>query len=265
MIRIPAKPSPLNCRSESFDGRYRFPGCRDAEDKFNICILPSISQFAFQLLLNRLVQKSEEIAISAKAVRMMSIQQCDTHLQALNFLNWLRIHILVLRVSSNLEEPILVQKGLEPLLIFFVITHLLRGGFWKEAPWRWCSGILGIHKDSWNLENLVSTHVDRKLFSSRGIGTRVTVKYLIFHSARSPRPFLQPTNIFLSSCDVAECDASTYVKDEWRTKNDELDHTCHAKIDGNDQFWPWNITGHDGTSRKAENRRSRSEGFKKLM
>ena len=73
MIRIPAKSSPLNCGSESFDGRYRFPGCRDAEDKFNICILPSISQFAFQLLLNRLVQKSEEIAISAKVVRMMSI------------------------------------------------------------------------------------------------------------------------------------------------------------------------------------------------
>ena len=153
MIRIPAKSSPLNCRPESLDGRYRFPGCRDAEDKFNICILPSISQFAFQLLLNRLVQKSEEIAISAKAVRMMSISECDTLLQPLNFLNWLRTHVLILRVSSSLEELVLVQKGLEPLLTFFVITHLLRRGFWKEAPWRGFSGILGIHKDSWNLEN----------------------------------------------------------------------------------------------------------------
>jgi hypothetical protein len=71
MILIRAKSSPLNSRSESFDGRYQFPGCWDAEDKFNICILPSISQFAFQLQLNRLIQKSEEVAITGKVVKEM--------------------------------------------------------------------------------------------------------------------------------------------------------------------------------------------------
>jgi hypothetical protein len=78
---------------------------------------------------------------------------------------------------------------------------------------------LGYTRTVGTLRNLVSIHVDGDLCSKRGIGTHVTVKYLVFHSARSSRPFLQPTNVFLSSRDVAECDAGTCAKDERRLYN----------------------------------------------
>jgi hypothetical protein len=63
MIRMSAEASAINGRPESFNGWDRFPSGRDAKNKLDIRILPSICQFALQLLLNGLVQEPKEIAI----------------------------------------------------------------------------------------------------------------------------------------------------------------------------------------------------------
>jgi hypothetical protein len=69
MIWVPAEASVLNGRPESFNSWDRFPSGRDAKNKLDIRILPSVCQFALQLLLNCLVQKLEEIAIPPRYVK----------------------------------------------------------------------------------------------------------------------------------------------------------------------------------------------------
>jgi hypothetical protein len=69
MIWMSAEAGALNGRPESLNGWYRFPSGRDAKNELNIRILPSICQFALQLLLNSLVQEHEEIAISPRYVK----------------------------------------------------------------------------------------------------------------------------------------------------------------------------------------------------
>lgn len=69
MIWMSAEARALNDRPESFNGWDRFPSGRDAENKLDIRIFPSICQFALQLLLNGLVQEPEEIAIPPRYVK----------------------------------------------------------------------------------------------------------------------------------------------------------------------------------------------------
>jgi hypothetical protein len=69
MIWMSAEASARNGRPESFNSWDWFPGCRDAKNKFDIRILPSICQFTLQLLLNGLVQEPEKIAIPPRYVK----------------------------------------------------------------------------------------------------------------------------------------------------------------------------------------------------
>jgi hypothetical protein len=86
MVRMVAKSSSLNDGSESFNSGNWLPSCRNAEDKFNVRIFPSICEFALQLLLNGLVQESQEIAVSARTIRVGIISNLYLGLQSFNIL-----------------------------------------------------------------------------------------------------------------------------------------------------------------------------------